>query len=116
MEHPLRQVAVTMMMDGEATPSELASLLRVSQQRVYYWAKTAKIAGKMAAARRTRLLARLMRDQQKPDGPEPERGEIQEIRKRLVKPRGNREQVAKAKADKAKRAANHRKAADSASY
>lgn len=58
--HPMRAVAVRMMMRGEATPREVAEAAGVSRQLVYYWCRSAGLVGKTDEARRAYVRNRLV--------------------------------------------------------
>ena len=58
--HPMRAIAVRLMMRGEATPREIAEAANVSRQLVYYWCRAAGLVGKTAEARRAYVLNRLV--------------------------------------------------------
>lgn len=95
--HPLRNVAVRMMMRGEATPAEIRAALQISRQLIYYWAKVAGIGGKTRDSRKAYIWRALLKGAARHDGPEPEHPDVQALRARLNRPRPSREQLAAAK-------------------
>lgn len=58
--HPMRAIAVRMMMRGEATPREVAAAAGVSRQLVYYWCRAAGLVGKLDEARKAYVRNRLV--------------------------------------------------------